>query len=86
MKIPDDFEMCPDSGGGAGSGKREHVIKQILLAPIWTRIGVPYIIFREGSDSDTLGPQFYQKWQKVSKLILNRNLEKSNDQIKTQRY
>ena len=44
--------------------KHEMVIKQALLAPIWTRIGVPCIVFREESDGDTPGAQFWAKTTK----------------------
>ena len=40
------------------------LVKQALLAPIWTRIGVPYIIFREESDGDIPGAQFVTKTTK----------------------
>ena len=59
MKIRYFIKECPESGGGAGSGKHENVIKQALLAPIWTRIGVPYIVFREESDGDSPGALFF---------------------------
>ena len=70
MKIPYYFKECPESGGGEGNKKHEKVIKQALLAPIWTRIGVPYIVFREESDGDIPGAQFRAK---TTKIVKNRN-------------
>ena len=46
LEIPHWFKKCPESGGGAGSGKHENVIKQALLAPIWTRIGFLHSLSR----------------------------------------
>ena len=34
------------------------VIKRAPVAPNWTRLGVPYIVFLQESDGDILGPQF----------------------------
>ena len=39
-------------------------MKQALLAPIWTRIGVPYIVWSGESDYDTPGAQFCEKTTK----------------------
>ena len=44
--------------------KNKMVIKQALLAPIWTRIGVPYIVFREESDGDIPEANFCEKTSK----------------------
>ena len=38
--------------------KQEMVIKRAPVAPIWTRIGVPCIVFREESEYGTPGAQF----------------------------
>ena len=48
--------------------KNEMLIKRILRAPIWTRVGVPYIIFREESEYETPGAQFWAKTTKVNKI------------------
>ena len=44
--------------------KYEVLIKHALLAPIWTRIGVPYIVFREESDGDIPEANFCEKQEK----------------------
>ena len=44
--------------------KHDLVMKQALLAPIWTRIGVPYIVWSGESDYDTPGAQFCEKTTK----------------------
>ena len=41
-------------------------MKQALLAPIWTRIGVPYIVFREESDGGTPGAQLWANNQNIA--------------------
>ena len=46
-------------------------IKQIFPAPNWTRIGVPYLVFREESDGAVPGPNPWLKRWKMSKDILN---------------
>ena len=48
--------------------KHEMLIKRILMAPIWTRVGVPYIIFREESEYETPGAQFWAKTTKLNKI------------------
>ena len=79
MKIPYLFKECPVSEGGAGEymvQKYEVLTKHALLAPIWTRTGVPYTVFREESDGDIPGAQFLTKTTKneqtnfESKMIL----------------
>ena len=45
--------------------KHKMLIKQALLAPIWTRICVPCIVFCGESDGDIPGAKF---WEKTSKI------------------
>ena len=56
------FMECPVSGGGAKTD--EMIMKQALLAPIWMKIGVPYIVFREESDGDIPGASVLTKMAK----------------------
>ena len=49
------------------------VIKQAPVAPIWTRIGVPCIVFREESEYGTPGAQFATKTTKNSKTFFRKN-------------
>ena len=51
------------------------VIKQAPVAPIWTRIGVPYIVFREESDGDIPGAQFLTKTTKNEQTNFESNSE-----------
>ena len=45
-------------------------IKHAFLAPTWTRIGVPCIVFCGESDGDTfLGPKSEQKQQQIKMAI-----------------
>ena len=45
--------------------KNEPLIKRALMAPIWTRIGAPCIIFREESEYDTPRAQSCGKTTKI---------------------
>ena len=40
------------------------LIKQAPMAPIWARIGLSYIVFREESEHGTPGAQFQRKTTK----------------------
>ena len=45
--------------------KHKMLIKQALLAPIWTRICVPCIVFCGESDGDIPGAKFWAKTNKI---------------------
>ena len=45
--------------------KHKMLIKQALLAPNWTKIGVTYSVFCGESDGDIPGAKF---WEKTSKI------------------
>ena len=58
-------------------------IKMLLLAPIWTKFGVPYIVFCEESDYDTPGAQFRAKTAKNEQTNFeSKNQIEKNGQIK----
>ena len=46
-------------------------MKWAAVAPIWTRIGVPCIVFREESEYGTPGAQFATKTTKNNKICFN---------------
>ena len=67
------------SEGGAGEyrvQRYEVLIKHALLAPIWTRIGVPYIVFREESDGNIPEANFCEKRAEMSIQILSQKIKK----------
>ena len=43
------------------------LIKRALMAPIWTKICVPCIVFRKESEYDTPGAQFWAKTTNIDK-------------------
>ena len=61
--------------------KYEMVTKQTLLAPIWTRIGVPNIVFGGESDGNIPEANFCEKRAKMSIQILSRKIKKQDQNM-----
>ena len=55
----------PEASSEKKQQKSKMFIKQALLAPIWTRIGVPCIVFCGESDGDIPGAKFWAKRSKI---------------------
>ena len=55
---------------------KKEVVKSPPMAPLWTKLGVPYIVFCEESDGDTPGAQFWAKTTKNSKQIFESKNQK----------
>ena len=62
------------------SQKHELIIKGAAVAPIWLKIGVPCIFFREESEYDTPGAQFWAKTTKNANTFIrtHKNINKTN--------
>ena len=44
-------------------------MKWTAMAPIWLKIGVPYIVFREESEYDIPGAQFHEETTKNENMF-----------------
>ena len=63
--------------------KHKMLIKQALLAPIWTRICVPCIVFCGESDGDIPGAKFWEKTSKIEQThFLIKTLKKKQQKKK----